>query len=172
MHSCHPTVATRSISASPGGSWPKSFPFPEAPCTLFLFCFFAALPSELSPVSPTFLLRVRGKSLCSASLPVYSGRASGTGLSEGSHQLARRLPSTLFNVNWLPHSCLPCVASLVGATWQAELLWAQSNRKSMRNDFLYFAPVKEKGVKQGTKGCFKTFFQWEREQLENGGLGV
>lgn len=31
----------------------------------------------------------------------------------------------------------------------------------MRNDFLYFAPVKEKGVRQGTKGCLKTFLVGE-----------
>lgn len=41
-------------------------------------------------------------------------------------------------------------------TWQTELLWAQSNRKSMRKDFLCC-----RGVKQGTKVCLKPFLVGE-----------
>lgn len=144
----------------------KVISFSRSLCTLFLLLlllFFASLPSKLSPVSPIFLLRVQGKSLCSASLPVvYSGKGSGAGVLQGSHQLARRFPSALAQCQ--PVASLRLVLygfTLGGVNWQTELLQEQSNRKSMRNDFLYFVPVKEKGVRQGTKGCLKTFLVGE-----------
>lgn len=52
-------------------------------------------------------------------------------------------------------------------TWQTELLWAQSNRKSMRKDFLCC-----RGVKQDTKVCLKPFLVGECVRLKNGGLCV
>lgn len=151
VHLFHPTLTTPSVSASPCGTWPKSLPFPaEASALYFLF---PPFPPKLSPVSPIFSTRGSRQVtlLCFIACCLFwqgvwhkrCGRLSPT----------RTAPS-LHSVQCQPFAPTPaCLVQLQSrGTWQTELLWSRSNRKSMRKDFPYSG-----GVRQGIKVCFKPF---------------
>lgn len=119
-------------------------------CTLF---FFSPFSSNLSPVSPIFSTRGSRQvtllyfiACCLFWQGVWHKRC-------GRLSPTHTAPS-LHSVQCQPIAPTPaCLVQLQSrGTWQTELLWSRSNRKSMRKDFPYSG-----GVRQGIKVCFKPF---------------
>lgn len=121
---------------------------------LLHYFFFFPFPAKLSPVSPIFSSRGSRQvtllyfiACCLFWQGVWHERCGSAALTNPHSPFA---PLCSASTCCLAPACL--VRLQPRGTWQTELLWPQSNRKSMRKDFPYSG-----GVRQAIQVCFKPF---------------
>lgn len=129
-----------------------------------IFCFFCLLALQALPFLLLFFLsgfRASHSALLHCLLFILARRLAQAFQKALTNSHDAFPPFCSMSTRCLTPACVVWLHSR--GTWQTELLWAQSNRKSMRKDFLCC-----RGVKQGTKSRFKAF-SYESVHLKNTG---